>query len=94
MSSTHTSALSDATEARLSELESLLGESDSLLLIDALYRLRQDKVEALTALRSMGVSAGPRPFEARDFGIPQIDDLLRRLGAKPDEEAFTPCPPG
>jgi hypothetical protein len=58
----------------------VLSESEELLLIEALHRLRELKQEALQTLGAEGLRPGGRPFEERDFGIPQIDRLLSKLG--------------
>ena len=58
----------------------VLSESEELLLIEALHRLRELKQEALQTLRAENVRPGGRAFEERDFGIPQIDRLLSKLG--------------
>lgn len=58
----------------------VLSESEELLLIEALHRLRELKQEALQTLRTENVRHGGRAFEERDFGIPQIDRLLSKLG--------------
>ncbi|MCU7369985.1 hypothetical protein PEC18_03655 [Paucibacter sp. O1-1] len=75
------------------DLEALLGDSDAQLVFEGLYRLREVKVEALTIVRAEGISPHGRVFEPWDFGIPQIDHLLDRLGAEPAEErpADTPA---
>lgn len=69
------------------DLEALLGDGDAQLVIDALYRLREDKAEALRIVRAEGLRAGGRNFEPWDFGIPQIDRLLARFGAEPAEDS-------
>lgn len=85
-------AEAETTSARdAAVFEALLGDADAQLVYEGLYRLRELKVEALRAIRAEGVHAGSRPFEPRDFGIPQIDCLLKRLGADPAEEA-SPLP--
>ena len=71
--------------------EALLGDADAQLVYEGLDRLREQKVEALRVIRAEGVHAGSRPFEPRDFGIPKIDCLLKRLGADPADEA-SPLP--
>lgn len=71
------------------ELEDILGEGDAQLVIEALYRLREDKVDALQNVRAEGLRPGGRAFEPRDFGIPQIDRLLARLGAEPVDESLS-----
>ena len=58
----------------------VLSESEELLLIEALHRLREIKQEALQGVRAEGLRPGGRSFEERDFGIPQIDRLLSKLG--------------
>ncbi len=60
--------------------DDVLSESEELLLIEALHRLRELKQEALQTVRTEGLRPGGRPFEERDFGIPQIDRLLSKLG--------------
>lgn len=67
------------------DLEALLGDSDAQLVYEGLYRLRETKVEALNLVRAEGLRLPERPFEPWDFGIPQIDLLLARLGADPAE---------
>ena len=67
--------------------EALLGDADAQLVYEGLDRLREQKVEALRVIRAEGVQAGSRLFEPRDFGIPQIDCLLKRLGADPAQDA-------
>lgn len=69
------------------DLEALLGDSDAQLVYEGLYRLRELKVDALGVLRAESVRPNGRDFEARDFGIPQIDSLLARFGAEPVFEA-------
>jgi hypothetical protein len=61
-------------------LDDVLSESEQLLLIEALHRLRELKREALQTVRAAGLRPGGRAFEERDFGIPQIDSLLSKLG--------------
>lgn len=57
----------------------VLSESEQLLLIEALHRLRELKQEALHRVRAGGLRPGGRDFEERDFSIPQIDRLLSKL---------------
>lgn len=61
------------------DLEALLGDSDAQLIYEGLYRLRELKVDALGVLRAEGMCPNGCDFEARDFGIPQIDE--RRQGS-------------
>lgn len=72
------------------DLDALLGDSDAQFVYEGLYRLRELKVDALGMLRAEGVRPNGRDFEARDFGIPQIDRLLARFGAEPVFEAASP----
>lgn len=74
------------------DLESLLGDSDAQLVHEGLYRLREIKVEALSIVRAEGVRPHGRAFEPWDFGIPQIDRLLARLGAEPVEDRAVDLP--
>ncbi|ASI68567.1 hypothetical protein BA022_08355 [Diaphorobacter nitroreducens] len=73
------------------DLEALLGDNDAQLVYEGLHRLRELKIDALNVVRTEGVRPNGRDFEAWDFGIPQIDRLLARLGAEPvDEDADHP----
>lgn len=74
-----------APERDALDLEALLGDDDAQLVYEGLYRLREIKVEALDIVLAEGVSPHGRSFEPWDFGIPQIDRLLRRFGAEPVE---------
>ena len=62
-------------------LTDVLSESELLLIAEALFRLRETKQQALQAVREAGMQPGGRPFEERDFGMPEIDRLLARLDA-------------
>ena len=66
--------------AMKASLDDVLSESEQLLLIEALHRLRELKQEALQAVHAEGLRPGGRAFEERDFGIPLIDRLLSKLG--------------
>lgn len=68
------------------DLEALLGEGNAQLVCEALYRLREIKVEALRIVRAESPGPKGHRFEPWDFGIPQIDSLLRRFGADPAED--------
>lgn len=68
------------------DLEALVGDSNAELVYEALYRLREAKVEALRIVRAEGQGPTGHRFEPWDFGIPQIDRLLARFGAEPAEE--------
>lgn len=57
--------------AMKASLDDVLSESE---------RLRELKQEALQAVHAEGLRPGSRAFEERDFGIPQIDRLLSKLG--------------
>ncbi|WP_298434891.1 hypothetical protein [Ottowia sp.] len=74
------------------DLEALLGDSDAQLVYEGLYRLREIKLEALCVVQAEGVRPRGRAFGPWDFGIPQIDRLLSRLGAdaEPDETDAAP----
>lgn len=67
------------------DLEALLGEGNAQLVCEALYRLREIKVEALRIVRAESPGPKGHRFEPWDFGIPQIDRLLERFGADPAE---------
>ena len=64
----------------MARIQDVLTESEQLLLVEALHRLRETKQEALKTVRAEGVKPGGRHFDERDFGIPQIDRLLAKLG--------------
>ncbi|MCL4182079.1 MAG: hypothetical protein KJ011_01365 [Burkholderiaceae bacterium] len=68
------------------DLEALLGDSNAQLVYEGLYRLRELKIEALRSVTTVGLSANGHRFEPRDFGIPQIDQLLARFGAQPADD--------
>lgn len=63
------------------DLEALLGDSNAQLVYEALYRLRELKVEALRTVQAQGLEPSGHRFEPWDFGIPQINRLLTRFGA-------------
>ena len=75
------------------DLESLLGDSDAQLIHEGLYRLREIKVEALSIVRAEGIAPHGRAFEPWDFGIPQIDNLLARIGAEPIDDPVASTQP-
>ncbi len=68
------------------DLEALVGEGNAELVYEALYRLREAKVEALRIVCAEGEGPADHRFEPWDFGIPQIDRLLAGFGAEPAEE--------
>lgn len=68
------------------DLEALLGEGNAQLVCEALYRLREIKVEALRIVRAESPGPKGHRFEPWDFGIPQIDSLLKRFGADTAQE--------
>lgn len=84
----HTSVTPCGTEPQggTIDLEALLGAGNAELVYEALYRLREVKVEALRIVRGEGQGPTGHRFEPRDFGIPQIDRLLALFGAEPAEE--------
>jgi len=90
MHTTCTDGAGPAPDRTAIDLEALLGDSDAQLVYEGLYRLRDTKAEALGIVRTAGLSPQGRPFEPWDFGIPQIDRLLARLGADPADE-FPPA---
>jgi len=63
----------------MARIQDVLTESEQLLIVEALHRLREQKQEALKTVRAGGIRPGGRQFEERDFGIPQIDRLLAKL---------------
>ena len=71
------------------DLEALLGDGNAQLVCEALYRLRELKIEALRIVRAESPGPKGHRFEPWDFGIPQIDGLLERFGAVPAEEPET-----
>lgn len=84
----HTTVAPRATEPAgdTIDLEALVGAGNAELIYEALYRLREVKVEALRIVSGEGPGPTGHRFEPRDFGIPQIDRLLARFGAEPAEE--------
>jgi len=57
-----------------------LSEDEIQLLTQGLYALRERKVEALAVIQSPGMRMYGQTVDQANFGIPQIDKLLRRLG--------------
>lgn len=55
-----------------------LTEEQAGLVIEALCELRKLKQAALDTLQEAGLRPGGRPFEPRDFAIPQINALIKR----------------
>lgn len=66
-----------------------LSDEERSLLSEALSKLREIKVEALTEANKPPLRPA-RAFEERDFGIPAIDRLMERLN--PPEELDEPRP--
>ena len=85
MHTTCSDSVGPAQDHATIDLEELLGDGEAQLVYEGLYRLREAKVEALGIVRAAGLSPHGRPFEPWDFGVPQIDRLLGRLGADPVE---------
>lgn len=57
-------------------------ESEILLLCEAMAKLKEIKADALRVARDVGLKAGGRDFEERDFGMPELDRLMDRLNAE------------
>lgn len=90
MPPSHTDKASPEPAHATVDLESLLGDSDAQLVYEGLHRLRELKIEALQFVQTEGLALPGRSFGPWDFGIPQIDRLLARLGAgSSDESAAT-----
>lgn len=68
--------------------ERSLDSHEEALIIEALYLLKQDKEKAFKAVSEAYADHAPGlvPFEARDFGIPQITDLINYIEG-PDEDS-------
>ena len=60
-------------------INDLFSEAEQAVLSEALRQLRLVKIEAMETLNEHGIRPGGRAYEARDFGIPLIDGLLRKL---------------
>lgn len=73
-------------------LEALLGDNEAQLVYEALHRLREIKVEALSVVQAEGIRPNGSGFEPWDFGIPQIDRLLARFGAEPAQPQVESSP--
>ncbi|MCK6433149.1 MAG: hypothetical protein L6Q68_08965 [Aquabacterium sp.] len=56
-----------------------LNDSETQLLTEALHELKKIKAKALADVNASGLHPPGRPFQPRDFGLPQIDALLARL---------------
>lgn len=57
--------------------EQHISSSEDEIILQALCELRKTKVQALELSKHEGM-----PFEARDFGIPQIDRLITVFGGE------------
>ncbi len=71
-----------ATSSPRGTLSEALTESEQLLIVEALHRLREIKQRALAGTHTEGLLVDGRQFEERDFGIPQIERLLSRFDAE------------
>lgn len=71
----------------MTDLRDAFADGDYELVLEALYALRERKQEALREVKQWPPGA---TFTARDFGIPQIDAILKRLDAEPAPD--TPAP--
>ena len=56
-----------------------LNEGEVLLLRQGLEGFLAKKQEALKTLNEAGLAPGGRPFEPRDFGLPQIERLIEKI---------------
>lgn len=54
-------------------------DTDEQLLIEALYVLREKKVEAMHTVNQSLPRSAPRQFTAEEFGIPRIAALIKGL---------------
>lgn len=67
------------TEKANQTLMALISDDEYELVTEALCALRETKVAAWHVAQQI---PGTQSFTARDFGVPQIDALLTRLGAE------------
>lgn len=67
----------------MTDLRDVFADGDYELVVEALYALRERKEAALHEIKQWPPGA---TFTARDFGIPQIDAILKRLDAEPAAE--------
>jgi hypothetical protein len=58
-----------------------LQDDEYELVLDGLQHIRGEKVDALRKAAAAQPSGTAVPFTAESFGIPQLDELLERLGA-------------
>lgn len=56
-----------------------LNGSETQLLTEALHELKKIKAKALAEVSAAGMHPPGRPFQPRDFGLPQIEELLAML---------------
>lgn len=63
------------------EALSHLSTDEAMLIVQGLFALRERKVEAFSVVQATGLACNGQRLAPRDFGIPQIDDLLQRFDA-------------
>ncbi|MEE8613663.1 MAG: hypothetical protein V3V71_15770 [Roseateles sp.] len=64
------------------DIEDLFSSSEIELLIEGLALLLDRKTEALQGIRGSALQPAGQPFQPHDFGIPQIEGLIARLGGE------------
>lgn len=67
-------------------LEDVFNDDEWQFVVEGLFAVRAKKVEAYEVLKAQGIKA----FGPGDFGIPAIDDLLRRFGEEPEGAVVAP----
>lgn len=65
------------------DLEALVGEAERTLLVAGLQALWRERVAAMNAAISVAIIGGHQQSEESIFGITEVTEMLRRVGAAP-----------
>lgn len=60
-------------------INEILTDSEVQLVVEALYKLREVKQGALKVALRPGMCSPDHPFTPQDFGIPQIEELIKKF---------------
>ena len=65
------------------DLKSLVGEADRTILVTGLQALWRERVAALNCAADVAVQTGSKAPDQQQFGIEEVENMLRRVGAAP-----------
>lgn len=65
------------------ELAELIGQDNRDLIVTAVQALHRERVRAWNTAREHAELAGGTPPSQDVFGLPEVNSMLRRLGAAP-----------